>query len=48
VILPILVALYLLGRKVGGFHRWEKFTIIFAIVAFTVANVIFLWSVLAG
>jgi len=48
VILPILVALYLLGRKVGGFHRSERFTIIFAIVAFTVANVIFLWSVLAG
>jgi hypothetical protein len=34
-----------LGKRVGGFHPREKIIIIGSIVAFSVANAIFLWMV---
>jgi Mn2+/Fe2+ NRAMP family transporter len=44
VILPILLALYLLGRRVGGIQRREKGIILATIIAFTIANAIFIFT----
>jgi Mn2+/Fe2+ NRAMP family transporter len=46
VILPILVALFLLGRRVGGIQRLEKVIILATIVTFTIANALFIWTLL--
>jgi Mn2+/Fe2+ NRAMP family transporter len=46
VILPILLALFLLGQRVGGIQRREKWIILATIVAFTVANALFIWTLL--
>jgi Mn2+/Fe2+ NRAMP family transporter len=47
VILPILLALYLLGRKVGAIQKRERVTILATIVAFAIANAMFLWTIVA-
>lgn len=44
VIMPILVALYLLGKRVGAIHRTERIVILATIVAFAIANALFIWS----
>jgi Mn2+/Fe2+ NRAMP family transporter len=43
VIMPILVALYLLGKRVGAIHTSERVIILITIVAFAIANAMFIW-----
>jgi Mn2+/Fe2+ NRAMP family transporter len=44
VIMPILVALYLLGKRVGAIHSTERAVILVTIVVFAIANALFIWT----
>jgi Mn2+/Fe2+ NRAMP family transporter len=43
VIMPILLFLYLLGKRVGAIHGMERAIILITIVTFAVANAMFIW-----